>query len=286
MNPELVANFHCACGENPLWDERRGLLFWCDIPTGRIFSFNPKTGGSGIVAELGRDCGAFTLEESGDLLLLLLDEAVLLNPDSGELKPLRNGFLRDTERFNDCIALPDGTVLAGTVDWSQKTRGGLFHIQHDFQAQRITGGSACSNGLGWTPDGLGLYWVDSTARKVWLFDFNRETNEIGQRREWLHAPEATPDGMTTDTRGDVWLTFYDGPYLRHYDPNARLVEQIDFPSRAVTSCIFGGEDLDELYVTTGGGKKESDENELSGGLFRLNVGARGMSEFRSRLSET
>lgn len=282
MNLELIANYHCACGENPLWDERRGLLFWCDIPSGRIFWFEPQTGEHLVVTELGRECGAFTLEESGDLLLLFVGEAALLDPDTGKVKPLRSGFLSDTERFNDCIAAPDGTVFAGTVDWSQRTRGGLFHLHGGFDLHRLTSGSACSNGLGWTRDGRGLYWADSTSRKVWLFDFDPQTSEVGDKREWLHTPENTPDGMTTDEEGNVWIAFFDGPFVRRYDANARLIEQIAVPARSVTSCIFGGANLDELYITTGG-SQGSDELNTSGALFRLRPGVRGMREHRSNL---
>lgn len=283
MNIEIVAATHCACGENPLWDERRGLLLWCDIPSGEIFAFDPKTNSHRLVANIGRECGAFTLEDSGDLLLLFSGDAGILDVESGEVKPLKNGFLTNTERFNDCIAAPDGTVFAGTVDWSQKTRGGLFHLHSGFENHRITGDSACSNGLGWTPDGRGLYWADSTSRKTWLFDFDAQTGELSNQKLWLHTPEKTPDGLTTDENGGVWLAFFDGPFVRHYDANANMIEQIDFPTKSVTSCIFGGENLDELYVTTAGGKRDDASDNPSGALFRMKPGVRGMREFRSKL---
>ena len=283
MNLELVANEHCGCGENPLWDEKRGLLFWCDISPGKIWAFDPKTDSHRLVVDLKRECGAFTIEESGDLLLLFTGDATLLNVESGEVKSLKNGFLSDCERFNDCIACPNGSVFAGTVDWSQKTRGGLFHLHQGFENHRITGDSACSNGLAWTPDFTGLYWVDSTSRITWKFDFNRETGELSNQTQWLHTLENTPDGMTTDENGDVWIAFFDGPFVRHYDQNAKLIEQIDFPAKHVTSCIFGGENLDELYVTTGGGRADDAPENPSGALFRLKMGVRGMKEFRSKM---
>ncbi len=283
MNLELIANEHCACGENPLWDERRGVLFWCDIPSGQIWAYDPRTASHRLAASVGQECGAFTLEESGDLLLLLTGDAARLDPDTGRLTPLASGFLRDTERFNDCIAAPDGRVFAGTVDWSQRTRGGLFHLHQGFGSHRITGGSACSNGLGWTANGRGLYWADSTSRKVWRFAFDPATGELGEQTLWLHTPEWTPDGLTTDRDGGVWLTFFDGPFLRHYDSGARMVAQVDFPVRAVTSCIFGGPELQQLYITTGGGRPDDAPDEPSGALFRLTPGVGGMPEFRSRL---
>lgn len=284
MTLELVANEHNGCGENPLWDERRGLLFWCDIPGGKIFAFDPRANAHRLVAELGRECGAFSLEESGDLLLLFVGDAALLDPDSGEVKPLSNGFLQNSERFNDCIACPDGSVVAGTVDWTQKTRGGLFHLHQGFENHRVTTvHTECSNGLGWTRDGRGLYWADSSSRITWLFDFDPQTSEVGAGREWLVTPELTPDGLTTDGEGGVWVCFFNGPFVRHYDANARPIEQIDLPVKHATSCIFGGENLDELYITTAGGKATDGPEDSSGALFRVKTGARGMRENRSKM---
>lgn len=283
MNVEPVVGTHNGCGENPLWDEKRELLFWCDIPKGHIFSYSPASGEHKLLADLKRECGAFSLEESGDLLLLFVGDAALLDPDTGEIKPLKQGFLQNNERFNDCIATPDGSLFAGTVDWSQKTRGGLFHIHRDFENHRITSGTECSNGLGWTTDGRALYWVDSTSRKTWKFEFDPQTGELGQQTLWLHTPEATPDGMTTDAEGGVWIAFFDGPFVRHYDAQAQLIEQIDFPAKHITSCIFGGPQMDELYVTTGGGQSSDAPGSPNGALYRLRPSVKGMKEWRSKL---
>ncbi len=283
MTLEFLVGGHNGCGENPLWDDRRNLLFWCDIPQGHIFSFDPKSNSHRTVAQLGQECGAFSLEESGDLLLLLTGDAALLNPDTGGVTPLRQGFLTNSERFNDCIATANGTVFAGTVDWSQKTRGGLFHLHQDFENHRITGNSNCSNGMGWTLDGRGLYWIDTTPHNIWRFDFDPQTGELSNQRLWLHTLDAAPDGMTTDTDGHLWIAFFDGPFIRRYDADANLIEQIDFPAKHVTSCIFGGENRDELYVTTGGGKDSDAADDPSGALYRVKTRSQGMREFRSKL---
>lgn len=280
MKPELLANEHNGCGENPLWDDERGVLFWCDIPAGKIFEWKPD-GSHRTVAELGRECGAFTLQENGDLLLLFSGDAALLNPQTGALTPLKNGIVDDTGRFNDCIAAPDGRVFAGTVDWETQTRGGLFHLHHDLRSHEVLRGTACSNGLAWTPQLDGLYWADSTAKTVSLFDFNAQLGELSSRRIWLETPGLTPDGLTIDRDGNLWITFFDGPFVRHYSPQAELLQQIEIPAKHVTSCVFGGADLKELFVTTAGGKAGAEN--LDGALFRLRPEVGGNREFRSRI---
>ena len=278
---ELLVNEHNQTGENPLWDERRHLLFWCDIPQGQIWSFDPKTGSHRLVKTLGRECGAFALREDGQILLLFVASAALLNPDSGAVSPLDAAFISDSERYNDCIADPTGRVFAGTVDWKKQTRGGLFLLGLDGKTEEICRGTACSNGLGFTPDLRKLYWADSTAKTVFLWDYDAQSGALTNKTAWLETPELTPDGMTVDSAGDVWVAYFDGPFVRHYGPDAVLKAQIEVPAKHVTSCIFGGAEMDELYITTGGGKSGDDSS--SGALFRLKTKARGQERFRARV---
>lgn len=281
VKPQLLVNEHCRCGENPLYDEARGALYWCDIPAGRIFALDVASGAHKTIYD-DKECGAFTLQDDGKLLLLLHGEAVLLDPDSGDVTSLKTDIVRDTGRFNDCIADPRGRIFAGTVDWETKTKGGLFALDFDLNSTSICAGTACSNGLGFTPDLRGLYWADSTARIVYFFDYDQESGALSGRREWLQTPDWVPDGLTVDTAGNLWITFYNGGFLRLYDADAKLIEHIEIPSVNVTSCIFGGENFEHLFVTTAGGKAGSDSSD--GALFRLTPEIGGRREFRSRIS--
>ena len=98
----------------------------------------------------------------------------------------------------------------------------------------------------------------------------------------MSPEEKTPDGMTVDSAGNVWSARWDGFALHKYSPAGEPLERIDFPVAKVSSVVFGGDDLDELYVTTAGGSDEADTPD--GTLYRLKAGARGPAEFRSRLA--
>lgn len=278
--PELLVNEHCVCGENPLWDDARGVLYWCDIDDGEVYEWNAISGEHRLIFQ-GPELGAFTLQSDGSLLLLFTGSAARLDPESGELIVLKEGIVSNTGRFNDCIATPRGDIYTGTVDWETHTRGGLFHLDLQGNATTICLGTGCANGLGWTPDGNHLYWADTDARIVYLFDYDQQSGAVSNRRIWLQTPELAPDGLTTDSEGGVWIAFFGSGMMRHYTPDATLVQQIEFPAKNVTSCIFGGADLDELFVTTGGGKAGS--NTPDGALFRLKPNAQGMREHRSRV---
>lgn len=280
MTPELLVNEHCSTGENPLWDDERHLLYWCDIPAGKIFALDLKTGQHKTIYH-DAECGAFTLQSDGSLLLLRTGDAVRLDPDTGTVTPLKTDLVRGTGRFNDCIADPQGRVFSGTVDWSGALKGALFALDTAWNITKIYEGTACSNGMAFTPDLKGLFWVDSTAKVVYLFDYDQNTGQLSNRRPWIETPGLTPDGMTIDAAGQTWVAYYDGGFLRHYDEAAKLIEEVDIPAKNVTSCIFGGENLDELFVTTAGGKPDSDN--LDGALFRLRPAIGGLPRYRSRL---
>lgn len=279
--PEIVVQEHNGCGENPLYDEARGALYWCDIPTGKIFALDVASGAHHLVYQ-GAECGAFTLQNDGNLLLFPGHDALILGVQSGQTRPIKSEIVSDTGRFNDCIVAPDGRIFAGTVDWERQTRGALFALGVDLEAQSICSGTACSNGLAWTPDGRGLYWADSSAKTVSLFDYDAQNGALSNRRVWLHTPGETPDGLTIDQNGNLWIAFYDGGCVRHYDSQARLKQQVDLPCPNVTSCIFGGPDFGDLYITSAA---QGDKNHpVSGALFRIRPEVGGQAEFRSHLA--
>ena len=70
MEPVLIADYQCITGEGPLWhpDERR--LYWVDIPTGRMFRYDPATGAHEQCYS-GPVVGGFTLQADGKLLLFM-----------------------------------------------------------------------------------------------------------------------------------------------------------------------------------------------------------------------
>ncbi len=286
LNPEILVNEHCGCGENPLYDEARGTLYWCDIPAGKVFALDVQSGAHRLVHQ-GAEMGAFTLQSDGNLLIFPGHDALILNPQNGETTPLKTEIVSDTGRFNDCIAAPDGRIFAGTVDWDQKRRGALFDLGFGLEATKICSGTACSNGIAFTPDLRGLYWADSTAKTVYLFDYDAQNGALSNRRAFLQTPDLTPDdltpdGLTIDRDGDLWIAFYDGGCVRHYDARARLVAQVDLPTKNITSCIFGGPNFADLFITSAGGK--ADDDSPAGALFRITPEVGGKAEFRSTVN--
>jgi D-xylonolactonase len=147
-------------------------------------------------------------------------------------------------------------------------------------------GISVSNGMGFTPDRRHMYYTDSIARNIYLFDYNEKTGELTNQRVWLRTPKGAgvPDGMTVDAQGYVWSARWDNSTLYRYAPDGVEDRRIEFPARKVSSVTFGGDGLSDIYVTTAlvNGSK-SEEGPGAGAIFRLRPGIRGLPEFFSRV---
>lgn len=279
---EVLANAHCVCGENPYWDADARRVLWTDIENGRLYQYAVDSGEWGQFYS-GELVGGFTMQIDGSLLLFRDHNICRLSPDGTETI-LAAGVAEGSGRFNDVIADPAGRVFAGTMghDGSQEN-GGLFRVDYDGTATEIFLGTGCSNGMGFTPDLNHFYWTDSSAGIVYHFDYDINDSSLSNRSIFLRFdPDAgIPDGLTIDTQGNIWQAFWGGSAIRKFSPAGEQLEEIILPVSAVSSCTFGGTDLNELYITTAEGADESEGDE--GTLYRVRVEATGRLEFRSRI---
>jgi sugar lactone lactonase YvrE len=150
----------------------------------------------------------------------------------------------------------------------------------------ILDGLGTPNGMGFSPDHKRMYFTDSHARRIYLFDYDEETGAVSRQRVWLETPsdQGVPDGLTVDAQGFIWSARWNGSALFRYAPDGSETERIEFPAKKVSSVTFGGDTYEDLYVTTAltSGTRSS-EGAGAGALFRLRPGVRGLPEFSSRV---
>ncbi len=283
MEPELIADYQCVTGEGPLWHPQEGRLYWVDIPTGRMFRYDPATGHHEQFYQ-GDVVGGFTIQDDGALLLFMARGAVKIWRD-GQLETVIEEIPEEREsRFNDVFADPEGRVFCGTMPIRE--RGGhLYRLDTDGSLHKLLDGIQVSNGMGLTLDRRQLYYTESGAKKIYLFDYDQATGELSNQRVFkdLTGEEGVPDGMTVDAEGCVWSARWDGSCLVRYSPEGEELQRIFFPAKKVSSVIFGGPDYTDIYVTTAGGNDKATNGPGAGGLFRLRLGIRGLPEFPSRV---
>ena len=280
---EAVANYHCLVGENPLWNEREGRIYWLDIETGRLFRADHASGEHECFYQ-GPIVGGFTFQDDGSLLLFEQDRIAVLDPASGRRRVVAEGIDSDMKRWNDVIADPAGRVFAGTIGQNDDA-GGLYRVDLDGRITSIVKGTGCANGMGFTADLRTFYWTCSTTRRIHRFDYDQASGALTNQRTHYQAPEAegTPDGMAVDADDGIWTARWGASTLLKLSPRTAVLEgELRFPVAAVSSCAFGGPALDTLYVTTAGGKLDQPDSP-DGTLYRVPVAVRGRPEYRSRI---
>jgi len=292
VEPELIADYQCVTGENPLWHPDEQRVYWTDIPTGRLFRYDPASGHHEQIYS-GEQVGGFTFQADGSLLLFM-ERCRVATWRDGTLTTVIDEIPAEREtRFNDVMADPRGRVFCGTISprWDEGEqdvrRGRLYRLDPDLTLTVLLEGVGISNGMGFTPDRRQLYYTDTPALEIYLFDYDEETGALSNRRTFVTVPdregEGAPDGMTMDADGCVWSARWGGGCLVRYAPDGSELLRVQFPARKVSSAIFGGPDLTDLYVTTAGGRQKDVDGPGSGALYRLRPGVRGLPEYRSRI---
>jgi sugar lactone lactonase YvrE len=161
--------------------------------------------------------------------------------------PAQNVFAGDGMRVNDAVADPAGRFWVTTTAYDAEPGTGALHRLGS--PSPVLKGLTIPNGPAFSHDGRLMYVADSARGVVHRFDVDHD-GEPGARRVFLHTPNQTPDGMTTDVAGNVWIAFWRGSVVRRYRPDGRLDREVRLPARQPTSVCLGGPDMGRLFVTT------------------------------------
>lgn len=284
---ERVADTACAVGEGPLWHSERRAVYWSDIPNGRLYRFVPDAEIFETVYE-GRPVGGFTLQADGALLLFRDCGNVVVWRDGVEERVVLEHLPGlERTRFNDVCADPEGRVYCGTMT-GPDVAGRLYRLDPDGAIHLLLDSLGTPNGMGFSPDLSRLYFNDTRPGRTWVFDYDRATGGLSNRRLFRDAAASgdpgRPDGLAMDAEGGVWTAQWDGAALLRFDAEGRLDRRIEMPARKITSLCFAGDAMDDLYATSAGGDKRNAADPAAGALFRLRgAGVRGMPRFRSRI---
>jgi sugar lactone lactonase YvrE len=285
MEPELIADYNCNTGENPLWHPLEGRVYWVDIPAGRLFRYEPATGRHEQCYQAEEAIGGFTIQADGALLFFMARGAIKIWREGQPLTTVVAEIPQErSSRFNDVIADPAGRVFCGTMPTSEQL-GRLYRLDTDGTLTELLDGIGCSNGMGFTPDGRHMYYTDSPKHEIYIFNYDPTSGAITNQRVFVRTPEGegSPDGMTVDAEGYVWSARWGGGCLVRYTPEGIEVLRVPFPAHKVSSVVFGGPTYSDMYVTTANQEGKEKEGPGAGALFRLNLGIRGEPEFLSRV---
>jgi sugar lactone lactonase YvrE len=278
---ELLVRYAAMIGEGPVWDPRIGRVVWVDIANGTVLTTDPADG-STSQRTLPKAVGVVLPRASGGYVAALEDGfyAIL---DGGEPELIAPVEAADAAtRFNDGEIDPRGRFWAGTMAWDASPgRGSLYRLDPDGSVTRMVEDITISNGIGWSPDGTTMYYVDTPTRRIDRFDVDPVSGDVSDRREFttIREGDGNPDGLTVDREGAVWVATWPGWAVHRYQPDGTLDAVIPLPVANVSSCELGGEDMRDLYITTAWehlSEAERAVQPLAGSLFRTRVEVPGL----------
>jgi len=265
IRTEPVGQIRCQWGEAPIWWQ--GALYFVDTAGHLVHRFDPADD-SERSWDVGQRVGTVVPRESGGLVIAGDHGFQFLDEESGELTPIADpeADIPDN-RFNDGKCSPDGRFFAGSISLTKKNgTAKLWRLDPDLSVHEAFGPVTTSNGIVWSADGKNVYYIDTPRREVLAFDYaDGHLSNLRTAVVTGHI-DASPDGMTIDADGNLWIVFCHGGCVSCFDPhNGNELHRIALPCLETTACAFGGPDLTDLFVTTGVHKTAKEKH--AGRLF-------------------
>lgn len=281
---EIAIREPCILGESAFWDAATGTLWFVDIRAPSIQAWTPATGAHRrwLMPAL---VGSIVPRAAGGLLAGLQTGFHLFDPATGArelIAPAEPALPKN--RPNDARCDRAGRYWCGTMeDYGQNAAGTLYRMEPDRSLHAEGGPYFVPNSLTFSPDGRRMTFTDTRRGDILAFDYDPATARRANPRVLLAADAAPgrPDGSCVDGEGCVWNARYGGGCVVRVTPQGRVDRVIELPATQVTSCCFGGAQLDELYVTTAAQRLTPDQlsaQPAAGCVLVIRPGVSGVPE--------
>src|SRR6201995_4461065 len=254
MKIETVIQNVCLLGEGPVWDFRKGTICWVDILNGQIHEYNPSDHSHKVIS-VHQMIGAIAVCKNGHYIAALKNGFGFVDRNTRAVSMISNPEPDlPGNRFNDGKCGPDGRFWAGTMSHTDEPEKGSFYLLgKDLTVTKKIERVSISNGIAWSLDHRLFYYIDTPTFTIAVFDFDKVNAEISNKRIAIRIPEheGSPDGMTIDNEGMLWIAHWDGWQITRCNPSTgEKLLSIPLPVARVTSCWFGGENFQDLYITS------------------------------------
>lgn len=262
-------------GEGPVWFASTGELGFVDMLAGDMLTV--RADGSIVRRHVGTVAACLRPRASGGFVVALERGFALDDGDGSPLRQLGEVWADHRVRMNEGGCDPDGRFYCGSMAYDQAPRAGaLYRLDVDGTVTTVLDGCSISNGLEWSPRGERAYYVDSATQRIDVFDYDPSRGLSGRRPfATVDETDGSPDGLTVDAEGGVWVALWGGSQVRRYTPEGLLDMIIAVPVRQVSACTFGGSQLDQLFITTSR-LGLSDDEPQAGAVFVVAAGIEGL----------
>ena len=270
-------------GEGAIWNYKTHELYWIDIEGRQLNIYNPKSKINKVLNTESRIGTVVPLTENEALIALEngVHKIDIQTGKSNLFTDMKSELLGS--RLNDGKCDPSGRFWVGSMHLEQETgKANLYTITSENILQKKINSVTISNGIVWTSDKKTMYYIDTPTSTIKEFDYNNETGEISNGKIAVKIPIkfGFPDGMTIDEENMLWVGMWNGNAVIRFNPKTgKVISKIEVPAHNITSCAFGGENLETLYITSA--RIDMTEEELikyplAGSLFSINPGVKGV----------
>ena len=242
----------CTLGEGTLWDERRQEFVWVDV-----FAKSVKTycKGDGRLREFHfSKMTTYVGKRLTGGYVVALGDSIALTDDEFNLKTeIDLNIDLEVMRTNDGNIDPCGCLWIGSAEVIEgSATGELYKIDASYKKTIQRRNIHIANGVDWSPDGTSMYYIDSAPREISRYQYNPEKGEIVRELSAIDVSDVTgvPDGMCTDSLGNLWVAFWGCGQVRNYTPDGELLNIVQAPTALTTCPSFGGPEMKTMFITS------------------------------------
>ncbi len=269
-NISVCNTFVTTLGESPYWNPETKSLVYVDMLGKKLFDFTPST----------KEFKTWDMPDIIGCANPLNDTTCVIGIASGiyafdmvnetyqELWK-REDYTLPSVRFNDGKCDSKGNLWIGTTDVERNKVSSLYKF--DNELKKYVSELIVSNGLAWTQDEKTMYHIDTWTQSIFAYDYDITTATISNQRIafTLDSQFTKPDGMTIDNEGMLWIAMFGNSCVCRFNPNTgEQLAKINVPVKYPTTCVFGGDNMDILYIPSATG---DDTSPMAGNLFSIQL---------------
>ena len=266
-------------GEGTLWVSKLNSIFFVDIKKKKILILNIKTNKKKIL-NINKEIGFVAHIKKSIFILGLKSEIRIINlVNLKTLYSLKIEIDKPNNRINDGKTDPEGRLWFGTMDnLEKKQSGSLYCLDNSLNLHKVDEKYFITNGPAFLNKN-NFYHADSKKKIIYKIKINNKFKII-KKSIFIKfkKEEGSPDGMTTDSKNNLWVCHYNGARISVFNLKGKKIHKIYLPAKNITNCTFGGKKNNELFISTA--RKDMSFNDLkkyplSGSLFRIKMNIKG-----------
>ena len=276
-----ISGHQSHLGEGPLWDWREQTLWWVDSLGPTLYQYDYHHQQTKSWELPGSTVGSLAIRQNGNLILAMDLGFYNFNPETAETTLIcKLPAAQSTIRLNDGKVDPYGNFIAGTmnIDPNGQENCSMYCFDSNLEITYLLDGFTCFNGPCFSLDTQKIYLTGRLDGVIEVYDY-REQQRLQDGQVLIES--CNPDGATVDAEGYIWSAQWTDGCIIRISPDGKLDTKISIPRQIVSSVMFGGPDLDLIYVTTVGRQIGNDiptSNDAGKALVIENSGYKGRPE--------